>query len=452
MQASTQHTSPARILVVDDCQSIHDAIARLLRPPRTQQATSGAIVSAMAGPEALRLVESASAADDPVGMAFVDLHMGSGWDGLDTIERLWKVDPFLPVVICTGYGDLSWEQTNERLGALERLLILKKPFAPVEVRQMAAALCRQRTMTTNCRHVRAKLEASVRDGMDDLRGEIAKREQVEGSLRRARKLESVGELAAGLAHEVNTPLQFVGHNLDYVNQSMERLVALIKSYRDIDLELLPPAVRETVAALHADSEIDEILDDLPEALDETIDGVLHLTKIVGAMKTLAHPARDVVSAVNIPAILNHAILISSFEHKHVADVRLDLPELPLVNASSSELARMFVNLIVNAAHAIAECAPERGRGVISVSAESTADRVQVRVQDTGAGIPPDVRDRIFERFFTTKAEGVGTGQGLALCAEVVKNYGGDIDCVSSPHGTVFTVSLPTAPEPSPTCH
>jgi signal transduction histidine kinase len=210
----------------------------------------------------------------------------------------------------------------------------------------------------------------------------------------------------------------------------------------------PPAEAARATAERAEDEADlEYLEErLPGAFQRTADGIERVAAIVRAMKAFAHPSTDAHAPVDINESVRTTLVVAKAEYKYVADVVLDLDEsIPLVSADAGELNQVLLNLVVNAGHAIAEAlADESDRGTITISTHALDAHVAVAVRDTGCGIPDEIRDRIFDPFYTTKEVGRGTGQGLAIARSiVVDKHGGRIEVDSTPGaGTTMTVLLP----------
>ncbi|MEW6582515.1 MAG: ATP-binding protein [Actinomycetota bacterium] len=286
----------------------------------------------------------------------------------------------------------------------------------------------------------------------------ASRLHLEVELRQAQKLEAIGQLAAGVAHEINTPIQFVGDSVYFLTSAFDDLLGLISSYRalaeaaatgTVEAELL-----DEIGETEAEIDLDELIGEIPEALERTTLGAERVSEIVRAMKEFAHP-QEAEQAV---ADLNHAIqstlTVARNELKYVADVETDLQPIPPVTCHIGDVNQVVLNLLVNAAHAITEAiedAEPGTRGVIRVSTSAEDGVVTISVSDTGKGIPEDIQGRIYDPFFTTKEVGRGTGQGLAISRTiVVEKHGGAIDFDTTPGvGTTFHVRLPVDGKPAP---
>ncbi len=280
------------------------------------------------------------------------------------------------------------------------------------------------------------------------------RDAVEVQLRQAQKLEAIGQLAAGIAHEINTPTQYVGDNIRFIQESFRSIAEICSLYdqmlRAAKTDSVTPELLAHVEQTVEDEDLRFALREIPEAIAQTLDGVERITRIVRAMKEFSHPSgRD-----RAPADLNRAIestvTVAQNKWKYVADVTLDLdPQLPRVACFLGEFNQAILNLIVNAANAIEEVVERQPdqKGRITVSTRQDGDMIEVRVSDTGAGIEESIRPRIFEPFFTTKEVGKGTGQGLSIAyGTIVKRHGGTLGFESEVgKGTTFMIRLPIGP-------
>ncbi|MDH5674951.1 MAG: ATP-binding protein [Myxococcales bacterium] len=283
----------------------------------------------------------------------------------------------------------------------------------------------------------------------DARGIAERRAQEQLELGQKRKLEAIGHLAAGIAHEMNTPIQFVGDNIRFVHESFDALMQFIERCSDLleaasddqgrTLEKIVEGLREV--------EVDYLRQELPAAFAETLDGVQRVAKIVAAMKNFSYPDVGVRQFEDLHQAIDTMVTVSQSEWKHVARLELDLcPDMPPVPCYADELKQVILNLIVNAAHAISEAQDERESqlGTIRIATRCDASTAQIAVSDTGTGMDETTVERIFDPFFTTKEVGRGTGQGLSLAhAAVVTRHGGDIEVRSElGRGTTVTLKLP----------
>jgi signal transduction histidine kinase len=281
------------------------------------------------------------------------------------------------------------------------------------------------------------------------RRDIAAIQQLELELRQAEKLRAVGQLAAGVAHEINTPMQFVGDNVHFLKSACGDLlqlgIHLMVLCDQIDAGEDPHAIAAGARKLAEEMDINYLLEELPKAFTRTSEGVARVVEIVTAMKDLGRSDQRAMVLADLNRGLNSTLIVARSEYKHVADLELDLGDVPLIPCHAGELNQVFLNLIVNAAHAVgARHAESGGRGKIRISTRVDHDHVVIDVADDGCGIPQEKQARIFEPFFTTKPVGQGTGQGLAIArAIVVDKHKGTMTFESKAgEGTTFRVRIP----------
>ncbi len=298
-------------------------------------------------------------------------------------------------------------------------------------------------------YVRTLLSDSTANGL--IRGvtiDLTQQTKLESEVRQAQKLESVGRLAAGVAHEINTPVQYVQDSVQFVRDAMSDLFDVIEMHREVSIAVArgasPKQLADSAIASEEAADLDYLRENVPAALDRAIDGLGRVTTIVHSLKAFAHPDQKQRTTIDVNAAIENTLEIARHEYKYVADVELDLDEVPKIEGFASEINQVLLNLIVNAAHAIEDAKHTDERGLIRVRTRHEADRVEITIGDTGCGIPDNVRDRIFEPFFTTKAVGRGTGQGLSIARSViVEKHGGSLTFDSTLGiGTTFTIRLP----------
>ncbi|HEX2871102.1 MAG TPA: ATP-binding protein [Polyangiaceae bacterium] len=289
---------------------------------------------------------------------------------------------------------------------------------------------------------------------DSLARALENLRQAQSQLLENSKLEAIGQLAAGIAHEINTPIQYVSDNATFLETAFEKVTQLLDEVHDfaaaLDAEGLAPsrvsALRETLQRL----KIDWLRGEIPRALAETAEGLGRVSAIVGAMKEFSHPSTGEKEPVDLHEAINTTITVARHEWKYVADVETEFDsELRAVPCHRNELSQALLNLIVNAAHAIGERGERPGKGKIVVMTEKVGQEVEIRVKDDGVGMPAAVATRVYDPFFTTKEVGKGTGQGLAMArSTIVDRHGGSIRFESEPGvGTCFFVRLPLEPSP-----
>jgi two-component system NtrC family sensor kinase len=429
-----------RILLVDDDVPIHRAVARML--------AGFEVCSAYDGPTALAEVETALSQRADFSLVVLDIEM-PGWGGLETLERIWQVAPDTQAVFCTGTA-LGHHELRSRFGDTDAILVIKKPFSQIELAQAAHALTTKWRLQREARVHLDELEAAVatRTGQlaaanDRLAKELAWRDRVETDFRVSQRLEAVGQLAAGIAHEINNPLQYVGDHLEFVHDATIDLLGLIDRIEAWSAAPDGPGAAEQCGLNAVD--LPYMKRELPDALAAIQGGVERIRSIVRAMKELSHPGTRNARAADINHAIESALEISASSYRAVAELDKQLAPLPQVTCFIAELGQVFLNLIVNAAHAM----EGQSRGRLTVRSALDGDHIVISFGDTGGGIPPEIQQRIFDPFFTTKEVGRGTGQGLAIArAIVVDRHGGSLSFDSSPEdGTTFVIRIPIGGPP-----
>ncbi len=293
----------------------------------------------------------------------------------------------------------------------------------------------------------ALVEDGIRKGIIISFRDIYSLKRAQQDSLQASKLASVGQLAAGIAHEINTPIQYIGDNLRFLGDSLGTLLQVMRRYRDFAERHCSEAdaqARDELEKFLAAADMDYLLEEMPPAVSQSLDGVGQVARIVLAMKEFSHPGEREKVAVDLNRAIENTLAVSRNEWKHIAEVDMDLAaDLPQVLCLPGEMNQVLLNLIVNAAHAIQARQSER-KGRISVATRRHGRLVDIVVKDDGIGMSEAIRDRIFDPFFTTKAVGKGTGQGLAICRDVVvTKHSGKISVdTEEGKGTVFTIHLP----------
>jgi signal transduction histidine kinase len=263
--------------------------------------------------------------------------------------------------------------------------------------------------------------------------DITERKRAEQRMATGERLESIGRLAAGVAHEINTPIQFLNDSVSFISEAVQELLADNEKLRAAMPAELPP-----------DENIEELKIELPPALDRVADGLARIAEIVRSMKEFSHADQREKSPIDLNRAINSTLVIARSEYKYVAEVKTDLQELPPVTCHGGQFNQVVLNLVVNAAHAIADTVKgTTNKGLITVKTWVEAGCAVVSISDTGGGIPDAIRARIFDPFFTTKEVGKGTGQGLSIAHNVITSHGGTLDFVTGiGTGTTFYVRLP----------
>jgi PAS domain S-box-containing protein len=286
--------------------------------------------------------------------------------------------------------------------------------------------------------------------------DITDRKKLETQMQRSQKMQAIGQLASGIAHEINTPTQFLGDNTHFFQDAYEDLIQIIREYEDlIDKAKSNALTAELIAGTEKriqDLDLEYLEEEIPIALQHTLKGVDRIAKIVQAMKIFSHPGMITKEPTDINAEIEKTITITRNEWKYIAQMETDFDSnLPAVPCFRAELNQVILNMIVNAAHAIAEAnanAPSK-QGIIRIRTYYKDNWAKIRIGDTGAGIPQEIRHKIFDLFFTTKGPGKGTGQGLAISHSViVEKHKGTLDLESQEgKGTTFIIGLPLGAEP-----
>ena len=425
-----------RILIVDDTPAIHEDFRKLFEVPgpiaQTLATTTTALFrddlpteaqpvfnvdSAFQGQEALQSVRAASQTGRPYSLAFVDVRMPPGWDGIETITRLWEVDPELQVVICTAYSDFSWEQILARLGHSDRLLILKKPFEKIEVLQLALTLTQKWYLAQRARVRMEELDAAVQQRTQELSEACEQLRESQQTVLKQERLAAVGQIAGGIAHEFNNIMMIIGGN-----------ASLLLAQSDL--------TRESLASLQ----------DIRKASDRAAG----LTR-----QLLAFSRQQFVRTERLE--LNQWLrqITPVLTARVGTAIRFKLntgPESLLLITDPAMLEQIVNSLVANARDAM----PQGGQLTITTRLrEWTPDATKppaegrtgafacLQVADTGFGMGESVRARLFEPFFTTKDIGQGVGMGLASVYGMVNQLQGWIEVESAPgQGSVFRVFLP----------
>ena len=398
-----------RILIVDDSAANRLILSRSLRKAGYET------IEATDGEAALRL-----AIEHHPDIILLDVMM-EGQDGFEVCRALKarEATASIPVIFVIALTEAKNVDDAFAAGGSD---FITKPFRMDEI----------------------KARVSVHLQLREARSEL---ELAHTQLLRAQKLESIGQLAAGIAHEINTPAQYLGDNIRFLKDSFADLAPLLEKTRELidaaDGGLESRAIAAELRDAFDTADVAYLSREIPRAIEQSIDGVARITKIVGAMKEFSHPGVTEMTEVDLNRVVENSVIVATAEWKLVAsmDMLLD-PALPLVFCQPNDLSQVILNLVVNAAHAIDGAG--RGQGTIGVRTRLDGDVAEIRISDTGAGIPEAIRGKIFDAFFTTKGVGKGTGQGLAIAHSVVEQlHRGTITFETElGKGTTFVVRLP----------
>lgn len=278
-------------------------------------------------------------------------------------------------------------------------------------------------------------------------------EQRTAELVQAQKLESIGQLAAGIAHEINTPAQFVGDNTRFLREAFTDFDKLLAAYAALYSASRKDQVTSDVVEAVGDAveaaDLDYLMEEIPAAIDQSLDGIGRISSIVSAMKEFSHPGGEQKEHIDLNKKIANTVVVASNEWKYVAELSTEYDEdLPPVACHPQEISQAVLNIVVNAAHAIAKRIDdeEYEKGEIAIRTKRLKDVVQIQISDNGCGMPEHVREKVFDLFFTTKGVGKGTGQGLSIAySSVVDKHNGTIVVESEPGaGTTFRICLPLA--------
>lgn len=433
-----------RVLVIDDMESIQRDFAKALAPASGDVVLKGLeeglfgteappaadevrfdVSYASQGLEAVDRARRALEEGRPYALAFVDVRMPPGLDGIETILKLWEVDPRLEVVICTAYSDYSWREMLERLARTAQFLVLTKPFESTVVKQMALGLTEKWHLARAAESSDAHLQLLVLEraqqlfaANQQLKIETHDRTQLEGRLRESQKLEALGRLVGGVAHEINNPLTVVLSNLEHIKHE---LLALGAAFDPRILELVDVTI-------------------------ETRDGGKRIQQIVKDLRAFSQTEQQRVEDVDLQGTLEFALRMARASFPMSLEVSTHCDEhLPAVCASPGQLLQIFLNLIINAAQSMASVEVSRRKLELAIR-EGAGGRVVITVADHGVGISPENLPKVFDPFFTTHDVGGGTGLGLSVCHGFVQELGGEITLDSRlGEGTVATVVLSARP-------
>ena len=438
MNATQNH----RLLVIDDNPAIHEDFKKIFsqEAEANDLAEDDAVMfgkanpkldlpvfeidSALQGRDGLALVEKSLQEGRPYAVAFVDVRMPPGWDGIETISRIWQVDPHLQVVICTAYSDYSWAEMIARFGISDRIVILKKPFDNVEVIQLAHALAEKWCLRKKAEAKMEQLGAMVAERTQELqtaneklKAEMAERQEAEETLRQAQKMEALGQLAGGIAHDFNN------------------LLTVIRGYADcLQAEPIQPHER------------DKAINEIRFAADRA-------AKLTSRMLIFCRRKALQRENVDLNELIRHlGNLLKRLLGENIAIEVQSNKQILMVHADSGMMEQIILNLAVNARDAM----PHGGRltihaDEIEIRPEQCAANskarpglfICIKVSDTGSGIAPEVLPHLFEPFFTTKELGKGTGMGLATVYGIVQQHAGWIEVESQTgRGASFKIFIP----------
>ena len=294
--------------------------------------------------------------------------------------------------------------------------------------------------------------AELLESKVQLENEMSERQRVEVELRHAQKLEAVGQMSAGIAHEINTPIQFVGDSLKFLNEAFSDLTKVASISKNC-----LPTLCDLPETKEIHDELDQALEDadieyldgrVPKALERAGNGVKRVSDIVKAMKDFSHPDEREMTVADLNSAIESTLVVAANEYKYSATLKKELQELPPVLCHLGDINQVILNLVVNAAHAIIELhGSSVDEGLITIKSRYADENILISIADNGSGIPESIQERIFDPFFTTKEVGKGTGQGLSISHKIiVENHGGQLFFETEDDaGTTFFIKLPLDP-------
>ena len=358
-------------------------------------------------------------------------------DGLELCQRIRKFKrlAYTYVILLTSKDSTGDLVAVFEAGADDYII---KPFKPDELRSRIKSGYRITQLESRHHALQAKLvvkNKKLDEALRHLRETQAQAVQAE-------KMASIGQLAAGVAHEINNPIGFIGSNLEALADYFQDYETLLDRYRNLGTMIFDngkadPGEIQAIRELEQELEIEYLKDDIPELLQDCIDGTRRVGRIVADLKNFAHPGNDRQMLIDINQGLESTLNVVANELKYKATLNKEFQEIPPVEGFPQKLNQVFMNILVNAAQAIEE------KGQITIRTSAAEGKVWVAISDTGSGIAPENLTKIFDPFFTTKDVGKGTGLGMNIAYNIVKEHGGDIKVESElGKGTCFTLSLP----------
>lgn len=459
----TNGNSCYRVLIVDDNPSIHDDFRKILcpvshddprsdeletlifgSPAKTHPQVTFELDSAFQGQTALEKLNEALAEGRPYALAFVDIQMPPGWDGVETVNRLWDVYPSLQVVICTAYSTYSWEDMRSVLKQPDSLLVLKKPFDEVEIQQMAHTLaCKwelnllagmglnrlddsiRKLLTTSTgavidptepvpahpdEHQFVAILERLSQTLESTRRELRHAEQ---QLVHSEKMASLGRLSAGILHEINNPLNYAIAALTVLENCAKQLP-------------------------------DKVQEDHLDTLKDLREGCSKMMEITVSLRKFAHPESGDLQQVQVNDAVRTALRLMAVEIGDGVTIENRISDDVIIWGAGSRLTQVFINLIHNSTHALRM--KIHGPGTVPrilFEAAVTDERTIISVTDNGTGIPPGEIGKIFDPFYTTKDVGQGVGLGLGICHQILQQFGATLTVESEPGiYTRFDMSFP----------
>jgi two-component system NtrC family sensor kinase len=457
-----------RILVIDDDEGVRKSYQGILvqekepemfsigrdlfsiasDKPEASSETTYELSMANNGIDGIEKVKAAMAENRPFAVAFIDMKM-PGINGAETSARIWEIDPDIRIVIVTAYSDYSPKDIIAVTGRKD-IFYLRKPFNHEEISQFARALTNTWYLEKKKGELQERLTQANKE-LEDMNKNLNQKVQKQASMIvQTEKMASIGLLAAGVAHEINNPLAFVGANLSTTKKYFKRIISMYQKYGEIEVLLEKSGTEEAKRLLHdlsihkKENKIKIIIDNLESLADESIEGVNRIRDIVQDLRTFSRIDESEYKHLDINKAIDTTLNMVKNEIKYKAVVEKEYEVLPEIKCFPQKMSQVFMNLLVNASQAIEK------KGIIKITTklkkkDGRTDQsfIEITISDNGCGIPEENMTRLFDPFFTTKPTGSGTGLGLSIVYEIVKAHHGIIDVSSElGKGTLVTIMLP----------
>ncbi|MBF0357795.1 MAG: hybrid sensor histidine kinase/response regulator [Magnetococcales bacterium] len=394
------------------------------------------------GLDGIQQVKRSLEINKPFAMALVDMRMPPGPDGLETAIALRKLDSRIYIILVTAYTDHSTDTIQKRIH--KNVLIMKKPVSKDEIRQLAFNLCHAWVRDRDLHDFRCQLEQKVEQRTNALKETARKLKTREVQLLQSDKMASLGQLSAGVAHEINNPIGFIISNLNTLDDYITQFKALFKLYEQLALKCADGKVDgegqeiiDKIAEFKEVNDLDFALQDVSLLVKGSIGGGERIKEIVQNLKTFARVDKADLDEVDVNDCIRNTLTVIANELKYTCEVRQNLHKLPKIYCHAGQLNQVFTNLLLNSAQAITN------NGIITIESMHDEESVIVQISDTGHGIDEKDLPYIFDPFFTTKAVGEGTGLGLSISHGIIHDHHGSIVVQSQKgQGTTFTIRLP----------
>ena len=410
------------ILIVDDERKMCTLQARWLTEYgyKCQIATSS--------DEALQILEC----DPAFTLLIADIRM-KGMDGIELLRRVKEKYIDLAVLMVTAVDDHKTAETAISLGAYGYII---KPFERNEILVNVINALRRRELEIKNKTTQDNLERLVANRTKELEQAYENLKSSQNQIIQQEKLASIGQLAAGVAHEINNPTGYISSNLLSLRKYADKLAEFIQAQADV-VDLVADERVEQLRSFRKTLKIDFLIEDIQDVISESLEGTNRIKTIVQGLKNFSRSDQNESSVIDVNECIETTLAIIWNELKYKATLDKDYGELRATTGYPQQLSQVFMNILVNAAHAI------ENQGVIGIKTRQVNNNIIITISDTGCGIPPGNISKIFEPFFTTKEMGKGTGLGMSIAKEIIKKHGGEIKIESTVgEGTTFVIKLP----------